>query len=77
MEESKKQEIILHYNWDTTFDKNEELFISTLSWQKEIVRKLTNKMVAKLINEMLNNEVTSDFVSWYKEAIRQFNNLIK
>lgn len=75
--EKDNKEVIIQYNWDTEFDKAENLFLSTLSSQKEVCRKITNKLVQKLITEMLNNNITPEYVAWYKEAMRHFNNIIK
>ena len=74
---TETNELTLQYSWETKFNLSEELFISWLSSYKWIIQKITNKMVEKLINEMLNNKTTPEYVNGYKEAIKQFNYLIK
>lgn len=77
MTNSKTQEVIIQYNWDLTFDKQEERIIQSLYAEKEILRKIVNKMTQKVITEMLNKEVTPDYVDWFKKALTVFLSVFK
>lgn len=62
---------------DVQFSKQEQHIIDAISVEKDILRKIINRQTNKLVVQMLNWEVTKEYIEWYKKAMTVFLSTFK
>jgi len=63
--------------WEIEFSKQEQHIIDAISVEKDILKKIINKQTNKLVVQMLNWEITKEYVEWYKKAMTVFLSTFK